>query len=336
MDKKYLVDLIQKRAQIPQLQKSRVSGPTNSNTTKDNSSSGAASLFNPSSQKSQNFSSVPNYVPQISQAIKEMQTNIRDVANSVMQNTFSVKALNDFIAEQYLDSLDPDKKGNELKSAPNTKTRIQTDTYEIDVVMQNLYQLAQDKIKINGVWDSVTDNLLRNIAGLTYALLQMEGDFRLKNQNFTSKNLNRFYQELSNYSFNKNKISLSPAQQDQKAKIISTLLKGIKNLYNSFRYQIQSRPEFRSLIENKKPLDKYTDEVSSKLDKTEEELLDNPYTIFSIQDRDPTGKIINFTIPVSALINKNSFKEFMSKYNITKDQDLTNYLQSFIKKLNGI
>src|SRR5690606_9298241 len=92
----------------------------------------------------------------------------------------SKKSFNDFIAEQYVGTLDEDKKGVEwtkdqkVTSLPG-KQMTQTDVYELDVVMDTLRRvgLSSKEFKIDGNWEYRTDNALRNMMGFAYALLQL-------------------------------------------------------------------------------------------------------------------------------------------------------------------
>lgn len=342
MEKKDLVNLIQKYAQIPQLTKQKaapgsvnISNPTP--TTSENNS-GVGNLWDtknhPSNHVSYNGSS-GNISSRNIPEVKNLQSAIHDLANTVMQNSLSVKSLNDFISEQYISSLDPDKKGIELQSAPQ-KNKQQTDTYEIDVVMNNLQKISQDSdVKITGIWDVKTDNALRNILGLSYALLQLEGDFKLRNQNYSSKNWNDFNKLLSGYSIKNNVVSLSSKEQTTRAEILITHIKNIRAIYNSFKYQMQSKPEYISLIEGKKSFDQY--DQTQPLSESDNALLENPYSSISVQDKDPnSNNQMTFIIPLSALESKDSFINYMKKFNVEDEKIIVQYLQSFTKKINEL
>lgn len=176
----------------------------------------------------------------------------------------SKKAFNDFVAEQYIGPLDNKLKGVEWAAGEHTtshsqKKSTQTDVYELDAVMNTLNRIGSEKGEFNadGNWGFRTDNALRNILGFAYALLQLEGDFGLSNNIYTSANWEQFKKILSDYKVDGEKVLLSPEQKSAKAVEITKHLKNITKLYDQFRRQVTARPEFRPFIEGQRTFDKY-------------------------------------------------------------------------------
>jgi hypothetical protein len=160
-DLKSIIDQIKKVADIPR----RSKGPKTTTPTTPVSQSTVPSRGNTSPSKPVSYSNVGSGIP----AVREMQLSMQDLAQVVMEDSRastmslkhkdslrpdatdsvkkSKKAFNDFIAEQYMGSLNEDTKGVEwnkdskIVSHPDKK-QTQTDIYELDVVMDTLSRIG--------------------------------------------------------------------------------------------------------------------------------------------------------------------------------------------------
>lgn len=268
-------------------------------------------------------------------AVKEMQTAMQNLAQAVMvdveSNAMSLKphdviytpanldvksskkSFNDFIAEQYLGSLEEDKKGVEWSQDTGVvtlpgKRKTQTDIYELDVVMDTMRRLGTNikEFKADGNWDFRTDNALKNIMGFAYSLLQLEGDFGLTNDIYSFADWQDFYKIMSEH---KNNID--------KANVLTNHLKTITKLYNHFRQQVLAKPEFRPTIEGKRSFEKYDVRGTNKniLTESEEQMASSDAINIPIVIDAPKlpGKKLN-TIPLKILRNKNDYIKWMTEY----------------------
>ena len=280
-------------------------------------------------------------------SIREMQEAMQVLAESVIRDSESAtmgakpkdqkqpeadvptktskKAFNDFIAEQYVGSLDEENKGVEwtkdqkVTTLPGKKTT-ETDIYELDVVMNTFQRIGKEKseFKADGNWEFRTDNALRNMMGFAYALLQLEGDFGLPNNIYQYANWRAFQALLSGYKVQGGIVKLTSAEKEQKAVEITKHLKAITKLYNHFRQQVTARPEYRPLIEGKRAFDKYNKAGSNK------DVLTSAETQYASTN---TAKIENIIyiaqglpnkkldyVPLKALRSKADYLKWMMEY----------------------
>lgn len=280
-------------------------------------------------------------------AVKEMQEAMQGLASAVIQDAqsgtmgakpqdqiqpgatvpvkSSKKAFNDFIAEQYVGSLESEHKGVEWTTDKKVTTlpgkkQTQTDIYELDVVMNTLQRIGMQKseFKVDGVWDFRTDNALRNMMGFGYALLQLEGDFGLSNNIYSYNKWQAFQATMSGYKIENGKVKLSPAQKEERAAKITAHLKAITKLYTHFRQQVTARPEYRPLIEGKRAFEKYNPAGNNK------DILTSVEKQYSQSD---VAKIENIThiapalpskkmdyIPLKALTSREAYMKYMMEY----------------------
>lgn len=276
-----ILQKIKKEAQFAQLSKPHAQPSNNVPSGPASNYGGAESILQTTPSKN-----IVHNAPILNSNVANMQKEIQELARVVIRDSSaatmglkpndvvpesaedsvkkSKKAFNDFIAEQYIGSLNNNIKGVEWSSNTHTNThadknKTQTDIYELDAVMNTLNRIGAGKSELNadGNWEFRTDNALRNILGFTYALLQLEGDFGLTNNIYNISNWNNFKNLLSGYKVEGDKVLLTPQQKNQKASEITKHLQNITKLYDQFRKQITARPEFRPFIEGQRTFDKY-------------------------------------------------------------------------------
>ena len=277
-------------------------------------------------------------------AIRDMQTAMQELAEAVIRDSASStmgakpkdqiqpeadqgtktskKSFNDFIAEQYVGSLDDDNKGVEWDKNPKVTTlpgkkQTQTDIYELDVVMNTFQRIGMEKseFKPDGNWEFRTDNALRNMMGFAYALLQLEGDFGLPNNIYQYSNWKNFHDLMSGYKVENGAVKLSPADKETRAIDITKHLKAITKLYNHFRQQVTARPEYRPLIEGKRAFEKYNKAGSNKDALTPEEKKLTEGTAYSIPNLKyaiPGVTKVFTSIPLWALTSRDNYLKYMS------------------------
>lgn len=253
----------------------------------------------------------------------------------------SKKAFNDFIAEQYVGTLDPSKKGVEWSTDKSVvtypaKKQTQTDIYELDAVMDVLRRVGKEKSELitDGNWDFRTDNALRNMMGFAHALLQLAGDFGLDNNTYTAKDLKAFQTLLSGYEYDGKKITLSTDEKKKRAPQIATHLKAITKLYHDFRQQVLARPEFRPYIEGDREFEAYSDKGTNKdvLTPQEQAVTKDPNAkITGLKIKSVKGAVTE--VPLTALLNKESFDEFVASLGYTNtEKDYSPLILNVIKK----
>lgn len=290
----------------------------------------------------------PKQVSDVITAVKEMQVAMQNLSQTVIADAdsgtmaykpqdaaqpgatnevkTSKKSFNDFIAEQYLGSLDEDKKGVEWNTDKQVvtlpgKQKTQTDIYELDVVMDTLRRVGAStkEFSVDGKWDFRTDNALRNIMGFAYALLQLEGDFGLDNNVYNFDHWKNFNKALSGYKIENGIVNLSPANKMTRANALTKHLKAINKLYNHFRQQVLARPEFRPTIEGKRPFDRYHAQGSNKdaLTNSEEQMSKSDAVKITLNTSYSAPNLANKKldyIPLKALRNKDEYIKWMVNY----------------------
>ena len=290
----------------------------------------------------------PNAKPAISapavtgsNKVKEMQSAMHALAESVIRDSASSqnqtdktskKSFNDFISTQYVSSLDENNKGvawDANKSKPNTQ--------ELDSVMSTFQRImaGPSEFKIDGNWGFKTDNSLRNIMGFAYALLQLAGDFGLPNNIYQYSNWKHFNELMSGYQVENRIVKLSSEEKDAKAVDLTKHIKAINKLYTHFRQQVISRPEYRPLIEGKRPFDKYNSSGSNKdaLTTAEDQLSQSDtQKIENISYAAPalSEKKLNY-IPLNALRSKADYLKWMMEYAGNSEEMSVNIFNSTIK-----
>lgn len=305
-------------------------------------SAGTPAAPAPTGHYSGNFMSGIPEVKKMQEAMQELATEVmrdavsatmtKNPADTVSQDASGVKknskdSFNNFIAEQYVGTLDKSKKGVEWSPDKNVtsfkdKLSSQTNIYDLDAVMNTLKRIGQSKneFQSDGRWNFRTDNALRNMLGFAYALLQLEGDFGLPNQKFTSKDLQGFQALLSGYEHDDGKVSLSDADKKKRAPIITNYLNNITSLYDNFRRQVTARPEFRNYIEGHQSFDSYSPAGSNPnaLTSQDNEIINsqlNPeikglnLKTGPLKEKDGVRSVGE--VPISALKDKESFDNFV-------------------------
>lgn len=296
-------------------------------------------------------------------AIKEMQNAMQNLSQTVITDSeagsmsfkqkdvispaatddvkTAKKSFNDFIAEQYLGSLDEERKGVEWTKDPKTTTlpgkqKTQTDIYELDVVMDTLRRIGAGtkEFSADGKWDFRTDNALRNIMGFTYALLQLEGDFGLENHLYTFEDWKKLNQLLSGYKIENGVVKLSPKAKLFRATNITKHLKSITKLYNHFRQQVLAKPEFRPTIEGKRSFDRYDAKGTNKdvLTQAEDQMSKSDTQKVPVEYIAPAlpNKKLNF-IPLKALRSKDEYIKWMVDYAGNSEEAAINIFNKVIK-----
>lgn len=285
-------------------------------------------------------------------AVKEMQKAMQNLADAVLsdsqsqtmafkprdanqphatqQKVVAKKGFNDFIAEQYLGTLDDDKKGVEWTTDKSVtthpaKSQTQTDIYELDVVMDTLRRIGtgSKEFSDDGKWGFRTNNALKNIMSFAYALLELEGDFGLKNQDYNLANWKVLNTILSSYTVSDRGVNLSMEEQENKAEKIVKHLKAITKLYADFRRQVYSRPQFRPLLEGDRSFESYNnsgsdkDALSPDEDKLSQSANINVSGILIKAPSLPNGS--TNTIPLNSLKSKEAFEDYLKSIGWTEE-----------------
>lgn len=242
------------------------------------------------------------------------------------QQEISKKGFNDFIAEQYMGTLDTSQRGSEFSEDPNVtsledKRKSETGIYEQSAVMNTISRIgnAKSEIKPDGVWSARTDNALRNILAFAYALLQVEGDFGLDGSKiYSNSNLKAFTSILNSYKVEDNIVKLSNQQKEVNAKRVMSHIMAIQKLYENFRNQVGRNAQYRMKIEGHQPFIKFNKQGTnpSSLSKEDLDFINQKKESLRLTSNfvaPSIGKEGTNTIPLEALLSKENYLNFMKK-----------------------
>lgn len=301
--------------------------------------------FGISEQVNQPKQKVVQYTSPSIFAVKQMQQTMQELARVVMRDSESAympkrpddfsqvqapestkigkDAFNNFLAENFMSDLPEGQRGVEWSKDPNItsmkdKKVGETSIYELDVVMNTIKRIGNPKseLVVDGIWGPRTNNALLNIRAFTYALLQVEGQLGLPNNIYTVKDLNNFTNDLSNYD------KTSSEEKKERATRITENLKKIIILYNDFRRQVLSRPDFRQYIENQKAFATFNTTGTNKDILTPEEdkysrmsNINVDYVQYYAPNFKGKTKSINY-IPLWALTSKENYFKWMKSVGV--------------------
>lgn len=259
------------------------------------------------------------------------------------------KGFNDFIAEQYLGTLDEDKRGVEwtadsvVTSHPGKKIT-QSDPYELDVVMNTMQRIGSGsrEFQADGNWQFRTDNALRNILGFAYALLQLDSDFGLDSGTkiYSLDTWRQFQKLLSGYQVVNGQVKMSINEKSKRAEQIIPHLQAITKLYHDFRLKVTSNPNYRPLLEGDRGYEKY-DKVGTSTEQLtleEDQLVKSPDAVvpgLMVSLRPHEGPR---PIPLAALTSKDVYLAWMKEKGIGETQATNifhNQIEKFVKALKG-
>ena len=307
----------------------------------------------------------------VNQAVRAMQIAMQELAEFIMRDATSntmfrapkdakpdvgteaqvagKKAFNDFLAEQYIGTLDEEHRGVEWSTNPALQSRQQKDQsktgiYELNVVMDTLRRIGSPgpgnkEFTADGVWQFRTDNALKNMAGLAHALLSFEGDFGLQNESYTKRDLDQFYNLLSGYTIENGVVKMSEADKTKRATEISKHLKKIMRLYASFRRQFLERPAVRSVIEGQRAFEKYDANGTNTDILTEADKALPPTTTvtgFNLTGYKDGKPFAVTSIPFSALQSKEGFMQFLRSIGYNDNPGATNINSQAGNLINAI
>jgi hypothetical protein len=257
------------------------------------------------------------------------------------------KGFNDFIAEQYLGTLDNDKRGvewttNKAVTSQPGKQGAQSDPYELDVVMNTMQRIGagSKEFQADGNWGFRTDNGLRNMLGFAYALLQLDSDFGLGTKTYSLSNWQEFQKLLSGYQVTNGQVNLPPQEKAKRAEQITTHLNAITKLYHDFRLKVTANPNYRPLLEGDRGYEKY-DRVGTSaenLSPEEESIVKNPsYTVPGLKitpnKMDPSK---SFAVPLSVLESKDAYLAWMKQQGVSELDARNIFNTQIVKHVNGL
>lgn len=299
-----------------------------------------------------------------STAVKQMQIAMQELAQAVTRDAESAtmfrkpqdanqgtasepvksakKSFNDFMAENFMGDLPDEQTGVEWTKDPRanthpTKAPGQTDIYELDVVMDTMRRVgaAKSELQADGIWGRITNNALRNMLGFSYALLQLEGELGLTNDNlYTTRDWQGFTKALLGYDLVNNRVNLPDAEKAKRATAISVYLKKIAKLYDHFRIQVTSSPTYRPYIEGNRGFFNYSQTGSNPdtLNPEEESYsqLGSP-RISNLSYYTRQGDKKGTYIPLKSLSSKEEYLKWMSDLGVTSEPLAVKILNQAIK-----
>lgn len=272
--------------------------------------------------------------------LKKPKSQVGPMSTGYQQQ--SKDAFNDFMAEQYIGTLDDDKKGVQWDKSPGVvtqpgKQKTEKDVDELDAVMDTMYRVgpASNEFKPDGVWGWRTANALKNMLGFAWALLHIQGDFGLSNKEYTLNDWN-VLDKLLDYPVTGSKVGLSVEDQKERAPKISAHLKKITLLYNNFRNQILAKPAFKKIIDGKKGFDTYNKSGSNKdaIFEKEQQLINSSYSNIPVKFTVNNKEITQ--LPLKAISNKDEYLKYMKVLGASDEMAIeifNNYIKPQVEAL---
>jgi hypothetical protein len=305
----------------------------------------------------------PSYTPGIPE-VRSMQEAMIDLAKTVMADASTMihqvkeapiaggakqvdkkgpvaksrKGFADFVAEQYVGSLDDRYKGEEYskdekKTSYTDKNKVKSDIYELDVVMNTIQRIGggNAEFKADGFWGFRTDNALRNLLGFAYAMMQLENDFGVQTNIYHNGNWTKFALYLQGYTVNPNNkedITLPMANRVARAKDIVNHLKAIKKLYLQVKSQILAKPQYVDYIDGEHSFDTLPKDSGVTIT---QEHIDNAtkntkstvtLNLPTFDEKGVKQEPREVQMPVRALMNETFFKGFLRSWLKCPEKDL--------------
>ena len=251
----------------------------------------------------------------------------------------------DFFAQNFIGILPEDKRGVEYDEDPSVtsrpaKQKTQTSIYQMNSVMTTIMRLgrASNETKPDGNWQWRTQNSLRNIAGFSFALLQMGGELGISSPEIYSlADWRRFQNNISEIDkkyFGAGAVAMKPPQKKANAMLMKKYVDKILALYQNFREQaLHARASM--YISGKLPFENF--QPTSQEDKAkklqEQEYLDTyressdivsfpgfKYLINKPIPGSPSERY-NFAqyIPLKALSSKEEYLTWMASVGVTEN-----------------
>ena len=187
-----------------------------------------------------------------------------------------------------------------------------------------------------GVWDTATNNALKNLYAITYAMFNLMNRLNITQHDYSASNLDEFRKLIPvNANSIMNKIG--------SAKHITRNLASVKKLIGDFMSAMnKERGKYNAYIRQEKPFNtKFGDKALTKYDDNDQVVFDalksNQIPLFTMP-KDPGTNEGDIPLMTSYLASKTNFDDFVKKYEITfngydplTDQSARNELLGFIE-----
>lgn len=256
--------------------------------------------------------------------------NIHDVADRRTEDGEYLTGSNpfmNFLVSSYMNKANPVGKqfvNVEEKMPTRIDTAKENDNFK--GVLKTIQQLgsfgAGKEQKADGIWGPRTNNALKQIYSLAYALIELQNDMGITNQSYSNADLTELY---SNIPSDSEKININ--QKVKNANIITNNLNKFKEFYASFREKILNNSNYAAQISQTKPLLTTAPKKELQVDKNSLE-----------QHKDtPVEAIVNgnkLNITPNNLVNLNSFKQFLQQNNNLQAFNLSAEDQEELSKNN--
>lgn len=278
------------------------------------------------------------------ETVKDMQAAMKDLSDQVTQDpqadampksqhdSVQTKApqqiqdskthFNDFIAQQYMNPLNDDEKGEEYHDDKDhswqAKQTNATGIYSLDGVMKTLKDTGSQFSEQyqDGIWSFRTQNALKNILAFSKGLLQFQHDLIPDSNNVFSASMWENFKDVldnvdktvdrDNHSF-----TMVPKMKADAAKYLTKYIGLIKKQYFNFRQNVLANTSLRTTIEGQRSFDSYNSQGSNKdvLTPQDNSLLKNPNAMINVKF--PAAGSPASGIPLSALVNKEAYFDYM-------------------------
>jgi hypothetical protein len=210
-----------------------------------------------------------------------------------------------------------------------------TDLIEMNIVVNGLQRIGgpNSELKGDNYWDFRTNNALKNIYAFAYGLVNLAKDFgRTDAQSFTNEDLAKMKENIPD---DRDPKSIPSAEKVAKAKVLTPLIKKLTKFYEYYIKNIAEHPGFTRFIagdESMMTLQKGGGDPTA-LNTQEKALMPSidslqlggeaiPYITnkYPIEVPGAKGTVGLGSIPLSALQNVNTLRQFMAGVGVPQNQ----------------
>ncbi len=227
------------------------------------------------------------------------------------------KDFNDFIAERgssiKTEEWDPDPTRRTISE------KRPTDRIELDTVLNLLKRTGSQFSETNpdGIWNERTQNAIKTVWALTDSFLNIAEDYGVYDRiqsTFSFKDLNTLKSNIPTGSL-EDVTKLPPAQKENKAKVLTPLVKKATNLYNQFKEIILKNPIHQNYINGTyglmtaKPGQADPGEIPENL--KNKNLTEEYISNFYVTNGKGARVFVNQKVPLNAFENVPNFLKFL-------------------------
>lgn len=271
-------------------------------------------------------------------SIKEMQQALINLG-SVMSKNYALKntakeqvnngadAFGRFLVDSYMNQ--QESTGQQFVNVDlHEKTRSDTamGNKSLPGVVTNLLRVGTpganggEKVP-DGIWQTRTDNALKEATSLAASLLQLSKDMGMSVKNFSDQDLNKLNELVPS------KYTELKGTGETRAQAIAPYLKKIISFYQDFEKVILNNPKFKPLISQEVPF-----KALKKIDTVSDE--EQSFLTQNLNTKIPNVNFNGRPVTLQNISSLDNFKKFLIDNNIhVKDNELNKYIDYMKKSL---